>query len=225
MVRETEPGRGLRRPGCLVGGARLAILGVLGPVVAVRRWWRRRRRGNAVLVELDEGRLERVGGDLERLSLVVDVPAESERAARREVTALVARVAEDLETDAELYHLVYRLPWESEAQLTSVGPRVQELGERLHLQLGRHELQRLTSVWLVLPRNVFLGTAVDAGTYDPEAEQEPEALIGGVPCRWAFATAWWREEASVVFKVVLYLPIGSVVAARTRVGALKTRLG
>lgn len=207
-----------------MGAARLLILGVLGPLVAARRWGRRRRRGDEFLVELDEGRLERTDGDLERLSLVVDVPPESERTTRREVTALVARVAEDLETDGYVYHLVYRLPWECEARLRSVGPKVQELGERLHLQLGRPELQRLTSVWLVLPRSVYLGTVVDAGVCNPEAEGEPEALIGGLPCRWACATAWWRDEASVFFKVVLYLPIGSTVAARARVEALRSRL-
>ncbi len=224
MVRESGTGQRRGGPGCLVGAVRLSALGVLGPAVAASRWWRRRRRGDAALVELDEGKLEHADAAFERLSLIVDVPPESERTARREVTTLVARVAEGLKTDGELYHLVYRLPWEGEAQLKSVGPRVQELGERVHLQLGRRELERLTSVWLVLPRNVYLGTVVDAGAYDPEADGEPDALIRRVACRWAFASAWWRGAASVLFRIVLYLPTGSADAVRTRVETLRARL-
>jgi hypothetical protein len=214
---------GRRGPGCLAGAFRLAALSVLGPLVAARRWWSARARGTRAEASFEE---RTVPGreDFTRLDLEVDVPADRERAARRELTELVVRLAEVLEGGNEVYHLLYRCPWEAETELKAVGPRLQALGDRLHQHLGRGELERTTSVWLALPRGLYLGTLLDPEAYDPGAEGEPDGLFARLPCRWGFGAAWMRREASVLFRFAFYVPEAGRSAARDLLGAARDRL-
>jgi len=209
--------------GCLAGALRLAALAVLGPAVALRRWWSARKRGGRTESSVREASVPG-RGDLCRVDLELDLPLERERAARRELTALVVRLAEALGGRGEVYHLVHRPPWEPESELRAVGPRLQVLGDRFHQHLGRNELESCTSVWLALPPGVFLGTLLDPAAYDPAARGEPDGLLADLPCRWGFAAAWRRREASVLFRLALYVPDTAGPTARNLVDACRTRL-
>jgi len=156
----------------------------------------------------------RPGGGLGRLDWTVDVPLEEERAARRRVTGAIVRIAESIGSPGDIYHVVSRSPVESETDLRAIGPMLQALGDRLHTFLGREVLQGRTSVWPVLPRGVHLAEYVEAVRYDPDAPGEPGGLLAELPCRWAFAVAWRRERASVIYRVALWVP--TEVAATVR---------
>jgi hypothetical protein len=209
------------RPGCFRVALSGVVLVLLAPVVATLRGWQRWRRGRAPKVGWERSRLESPAGELARLDLVVDVPAAEETAWRRRVVDTVVRLAEALRRDDDVYHLLYREPAEPETVAVPVGPRVQELGERMALVLGRRSLERRTAVWLTLSGERSLGAVMDPFAYDPEASGEPERLIVSTQPRWAAASSWARSPAAVRTRVLLYVPASSATVAEELLGRLR----
>jgi len=143
------------------------------------------------------------------------VPSKGERAARRRVATAIVRIAGRVGRSGDIYHLVYRPPGASDAELRAVGPLLQALGDRVHTHLAREALEGRTSLWPALPRGVWLAEHVDAGEADPDAPGEPDGLVGRLPCRWAFAMAWRRERAATVFRVAVWVPTEAFDAVRS----------
>ncbi len=208
MVGRSKPGGG-EGPGCLVLAVRIAALGILGPVVALRRWVWRIRRGREDRSRVAEGPAVTAAG-LRRVDWTLDVPSAEERAARRRVTSALVRIAGTVSRPGDVYHLVHRPPGEPETELRAVGPQLQALGDRIHGHLSRSILEGRTSLWPALERGVFLAEHVDPVAFDPDAPGEPDAAMATLPCRWAFALAWQRQKASTVFRVALWVPQESV---------------
>jgi len=92
----------------------------------------------------------------------------------------------------------------------SVGPKIQELGERLSLTLSQSTLVGRTAVWLSLDSERALSEVVDPVNYDPEAEGEPDALIAHADAQWAMATSWARVGPSLIVRLILFLPTSAV---------------
>jgi hypothetical protein len=141
-----------------------------------------------------------------KFDLTVDVPRVIESGFHSVVTDVVVRVAEELRLPDDVYHLVYRLPWEDEPVVIAVGPQIQELGERFSLALSQASLEGRTALWLTLGRSRRLAEVVDPIHYDPETEGEPEALLASSRPRWAMATSWARIGPSLVFRMILVGP-------------------
>lgn len=196
-----------RSKGCLVTLAGTIALVVMAIPVSLVRWWRARRRGDDLRTSLEaqpfpieEGRADR------KFDLTVDVPRALERGFHRDLTDAVVRVAEELRLPDDVYHLVYRLPWEDEPFVMVVGPQIQELGERFSLALSQGALEGRTALWLTLGRGRRLAEVVDPIHYDPEAEGEPEALLASSRPRWAMATSWARSGPSLLVRMILVVP-------------------
>ncbi|MCK5377701.1 MAG: hypothetical protein KAJ97_11480 [Acidobacteria bacterium] len=196
-----------RRKGCLATAAGLVALIVVAPPALVVRWWRARQRGSDVRSTLEEQPFPAAGGEVLRLfDLALDVPPPAEAGFRHRLTDVVVRVAEALRRPDDVYHLAYRLPWDSEPVVVPVGPQLQELGERFSMVLSQGPLAGRTVVWLTLGRGRPLAEVVDPVLYDPEAEGEPEALVARSGARWAMATEWARVGPSLVIRLILYVP-------------------
>ena len=196
-----------QRKGCLTTAAGIVALIVVAPPALVVRWWRARRRGADVRSTLEEQPFPAAGGGvLRRFDLMLDVPPPAEVGFRHRLTDVVVRVAEVLRRPDDVYHLAYRLPWESEPVVIPVGPQLQKLGERFSLVLSQGALEARTVVWLTLDRGRPLAEVVDPALYDPEAEGEPEALIARAGARWAMATEWARVGPALVIRLILYVP-------------------
>lgn len=143
---------------------------------------------------------------LTRLALGIDVPSGRAPEARRALTDAVVRAAEALRRPDDVYHMVWRERSAEETALLPIGPRVQELGERLHLALEHDAWAGRTLVWLALGRGLPLASAIGDLRWDPEDSGEPDLLLARVPARWAAAIAFSGDGASAHFRVVLYLP-------------------
>ena len=204
-------GEGLETPGrskgCLVTLTGTIALVAMAIPVSLVRWWRARRRGDDLRTSLDaqpfptaEERAYR------KFDLTVDVPRALQSGFHRDLTDAVVRVAEELRLPDDVYHLVYRLPWEDEPVVMAVGPQIQELGERFSLALSQGALEGRTALWLNLGRGRRLAEVVDPIHYDPEAEGEPEALLASSRPRWAMATSWARSGPSLVLRMILVVP-------------------
>ena len=221
----TDPLRELEsvgRPrGCLATATGIVALIVVAPPALVVRWWRARRRGADVRSTLEEQPFPTAGGEVLRLfDLTLDVPPPAEAGFRRRLTDVVVRVAEGLRRPDDVYHLAYRLPWNSEPVVIPVGPQLQELGERFSLVLSQGALAGRTVVWLTLGRGRPLAEVVDPALYDPEAEGEPEALIAGAGARWAMATEWARVGPSLIVRLILVVPTDAENRVKTLLGSL-----
>lgn len=199
-----------RSRGCLAAGTGAVVLTVLAPFVVAVRGWQKWRRGSDIRSKMEIGSLSNsAGAGLLRIDLSIDVPLPAEPGFRRLLTDAVVRVAEALRAPDDVYHLVYRLPWDEEPVAIPIGPKLQELGERFALVQSQGAMAGRTAVWLTLGRDHALAEVVDPAAYDPEAEGEPEALLKHPALRWSIATEWARVGPSLVFRLVLMVPPGA----------------
>ncbi len=183
------------------------MLAALSPIVLSVRSWRKWRRGSEIRTTADiEPLTNSAGADLCRIDLSFDVPQPAEPGFRRRLTDSVVRVAEALGESDDVYHLVYRLPWEEEPVAMPIGPKLQELGDRFALAQSQGVMAGRTAVWLTLSRDRALSEVVDPDDYDPEADGEPNGLLMHRDLRWSMATEWARIGPSLLFRLVLVVP-------------------
>jgi hypothetical protein len=200
-----------RRRGCLATLLGIATLIVVAPPALAIRHWRKMRRGGEVRSSLDFGPFKTSEGEVRRrLDVTIDVPQKAEPEVRRRITDAIVRVAEGLRQPGDVYHLIYRLPWDEDPAMRPVGPQLQEFGDRVSLVLTQGAMAGRTAVWLTLDRATALSDVVDPLTYDPEAEGEPEALLAHSGARWAMATSWARVGPSLVVRLILIVPSESI---------------
>jgi hypothetical protein len=201
----------------------MAGLVALAPVALAVRRYRAWQRGSQLRVERTLGRLAVGEGDpFVRIDLTADVPASAAvEPFRRRLTEVVVRVAERLRRPDDVYHLLSRDPAGGETVVLPIGPLVQELAERFLLVLGIRAMAGRTSVWLALASSRRVVDLVDPFSYDPEAEGEPERLLASSGMRWGMASSFAPRGASVLFRLVLYVPAD---AAATVEGLLEKGL-
>jgi hypothetical protein len=149
------------------------------------------------------------GAERQRFELAMDVPTPAEPGFQRRLADTVIRVAEALRRGDDVYHLVYRLPWDEESTAIPVGPQIQELGERFSLVQSQGAMIGRTAVWLTLGRDLALAEVIDPVTFDPEIDGEPDAVLNRPEVRWAMATAWVRRGPSLDIRVVFVVPADS----------------
>ena len=208
--------------GCLATGVGAAALTALAPFVLAVLGWKKWRRGPEIRTTIDiEPLTNSAGADLRRIDLRLDVPQPAEPGFRRRLTDAVVRVAEVLRLSDDVYHLVYRLPWDEEPVLISVGPLLQELGERFELVQSQGVMAGRTAVWLTLGRDRSLSEVVDPVAYNPEADGEPEGLLTHRDVRWSMATEWARVGPSLVFRLVLVVPANQADDVHDRLNAIR----
>jgi len=221
----TESGGALRQPGprgCLGTAAGLAVLAVISPFALVVHRWRCWRRGNEIRSAVTATSWpETRGEERRRIDAVLDVPLIREPGFRRRTTDAVIRVAEDLKRTDDVYTMIYRLPSDEEAVTLPVGPQLQELGERFYLALNQGPVAGRTVVWLTLGRGVALAEVVDPRVCDPEADGEPEGLLGSEDARWAMASEWARVGPSLIIRLILVVPSNSAEVVCDRLRALR----
>ncbi|HSL18366.1 MAG TPA: hypothetical protein VLB51_10730 [Methylomirabilota bacterium] len=191
-----------RGRGCLASAAAAPVLLVLAPLAAaVRSWqaWRRGRDWRIAVEALDQGATVQLG-------VTADVPRASASGFPRRLTHALVRIAEAMRRSDDVYHLFYRIPGDDEGVLMPVGPRLQELGERIQLALGQPVLELRTTLWLALPADRPVARLVDPSRDDPEAEGEPENLVTRTAPRWAMAASRARSGPSVIYRLLLWVP-------------------
>ena len=192
------------------------MLAALSPIVLSVRSWRKWRRGSEIRTTVDiEPLTNSAGADLCRIDLSFDVPQPAEPGVRRRLTDSVVRVAEALGESEDVYHLVYRLPWEEEPVAMPIGPKLQELGDRFALVQSQGAMAGRTAVWLTLSRDRALSELVDPNDYDPEAGGEPSGLLMHRDLRWSMATEWARVGPSLVLRLVLVVPADQTDRVKT----------
>jgi hypothetical protein len=213
-------GMGGRR-GCIAGAVGIIALAVVSPFVVLIRSIRAWRRGREIRMTRSSTAC-RVSpdGDLARIDVGFDLPLSRRAEFSRQLTDTVVRIAEQLRRPDDVYHLIYREPAADETVVLPVGPLLQELGERFFLVLGQYSLVGRTAVWIVLPRSTRLTEFVDPFGYDPELPGEPDALLSRIGLRWAMATSYLPSGASLIHRMVLYLPREN----SSRVNALLDRM-
>jgi hypothetical protein len=139
-------------------------------------------------------------------TLDIDVPLNLELEARSQLVDCMVRIAEALRESDDTYHQVYRQPSESETVVVTVGARIQALGERMALALGRPTLQARTVLWLALSRQHAVGEVLGPVDYDPEDGGEPERLLSDPRVRWAAAMCFVHRGAAGLFRTIVYVP-------------------
>jgi len=210
-----------RKGGCLATVPALIVLVAAAPPAMAIRSWRQMRRGSDLRSTFDVKPFMTTGGDVfRRLDLIIDAPQNAEPVLRRRITDAIIRVAEMLRHPEDVYHLVYRLPWDEGPMLVPVGPKLQALGERFSLTLSQSSLAGRTAVWLALDRECALSEVVDPVNYDPEEEGEPEALITHSDVHWAMATSWARVGPSLMARLILFVPTSVVDDVKKLLGPL-----
>jgi hypothetical protein len=193
--------------GCLATGIAAVALAVLSPFVVAVQSWKRRRRGTEIRARAQSQSLAtREGIERREIAVDFDVPGVAESDFRRRLTETVVRVAERLRAPDDVYHLVYRPPWDAEPVLLPLGPQLQELGERFSLVQSQGAMAGRTAVWLTLGREQALSEIVDPVAYDPEAAGEPEGLLTHPALRWSMATEWSRIGPSLLLRVLIVVP-------------------
>lgn len=205
----------------MAGGSAL-VLALLSPFVLVVRSWRAWRRGSDLRTRSDVERISTSRGvELQRIGLQFDVPEAAEPGFRPRLTDTIVRVAETLRAPDDVYHLVYRLPWDEEPVLLPIGPQPQELGERFSLVQSQGAMAGRTAVWLTLGREHALSEVVDPITYDPEADGEPERLLRHPELRWSMATEWARVGPSLLLRLIVMIPADETDRARILLDSLR----
>jgi hypothetical protein len=221
MIDRGDADRSTRTRGCLTTGAGAVVLAVLAPFVAAVQVWRKWRRGSDVRTKIGLDSLtDSAAADLRRIDLNFDVPQAAEAGFHRRLTEAVIRVAEVLRKADDVYHLVYRLPWDEEPVVMPVGPQLQELGERFSLVQTQVAMVGRTAVWLTLGRDRALSEVVDPLSYDPEADGEPDNLLMHPDPRWSMATEWARIGPSLIFRLILVVPADAEDRVMTLLGSL-----
>ena len=207
--------------GCLAVGAGVLALIVISPFALVIRSWRAWRRGDKVRSTVETRPFESTAaGARRRIDLTLDVPAAAEPGFRRRLTDAVVRVAEVLRRPDDVYNIIYRHPADPEPVALSVGPQLQELGERFSLVLSQGALAGRAVVWLTLPRDRTLSEVLDPLACDPETEGEPEALLATADARWSMATEWARVGPSLVIRLILVVPTDAETRVKTLLRSL-----
>ena len=207
------------RHGCLSSVFGILSLVVLAVPVGLVRSWQSWRRGAEWQLGWTIRPADATSGRL-RIDLEADIPHQTTRDFPRRLTETVIRIAEHLRQSDDHYHLIYRDLAEPDAILLPVGPMLQELGERLILALRQHELADRTAVWLTLPPRPAIAELVDPAAYDPDAAGEPEGLVEQTNARWAMATEWARVGPSIIFRVILWVPVEEERAVQTILAGL-----
>jgi hypothetical protein len=209
--------------GCLAAGLGAVLLGVLSPFVVAVRGWRKWRRGAEIRTTVVAERLTNAAGaELRRIDFTIDVPQPAEPGFRRRLTDSLVRVAEELRAPDDVYHLIYRLPWDEETVALPVGPKLQEFGDRFALVQSQGTMAGRTAVWLTLGRDDSLSKVVDPVAYSPEAEGEPEGLMTHPSLRWSMATEWARVGPSLVFRLILIVPPSAEDRVTTLLGSVSS---
>jgi hypothetical protein len=200
-----------RRNGCLGGALGSAALLLLAPFAVAVRSLRRWRRGDELLVRWTTEPFSAAAATPRcRLDLELDLPPPRVAAARPALTDTVIRIAELLRASDDVYHMAYRLPELNETVMIPVGPRLQELGERFALIIGQGSLAGRTVVWPTLPSERAIADLLDPFDYDPEAPGEPDRLMSKADVRWGMANSFADRGASIVYRLLLYLPSSAV---------------
>jgi hypothetical protein len=193
--------------GCLATGIAAVALAVLSPLVFAVQSWKRWRRGTEIRARTHSRSLAAPARiELREINVEFDVPGVAEADFRGRLTEAVVRMADSMRAPDDVYHLVYRLPWDTEPVLLPVGPQLQELGERFSLLQSRGGMAGRTAVWLTLGREHALAEIVDPVGYDPEAAGEPEGLLTHPALRWSMATEWVRIGPSLLVRLMIVVP-------------------
>lgn len=222
MTDHGKTDRPTRSRGCLSTGTGAVLLAVLAPLVVAVRGWKKWRRGSEIRTKTDiESLSNSAGADLCRIDLSFDVPRPAEPGFRRRLTDSVVRLAEALRASDDVYHLVYRLPWDEESVAVPVGPKVQELGERFALVQSQGAMAGRTAVWLTLSRDCALSEVVDPVAYDPETYGEPEGLLVHPAQRWSMATEWARVGPSLIFRLIMVAPVHEAERVKTLLASIR----
>jgi hypothetical protein len=193
------------RPGCLKSALGTVALLLLAPWAAAVRSIARWRRGNRVIVRWTGDALPSAEARW-RIDLELDVPPSKALESRRALTDAVVRIAEHLRRADDVYHMAYRLPELHETVLVPVGPLLQELGERFAVILDEGSLAGRTVLWPTLASDRVVSELLDPDRYDPEAPGEPDRIMGHADIRWGLASSWVDTGASVVHRVLVYVP-------------------
>lgn len=223
MTEHGEIDRPTRSRGCLATGTGAVVLAVLAPFVVAVRGLKKLRRGSEIRLKTGiESFSNSAGADLRCIDLSFDVPLPAEPGFRRRLTDSVVRVAEGLRNSDDVYHLVYRLPWDEEPVAVPVGPKLQELGERFALVQSQGAMAGRTAVWLTLGRDRALAEVVDPVAYDPEVDGEPRLLLMHPALRWSMATEWARVGPSLIFRLILVAPAKNADQVLDLLNAIRT---
>jgi hypothetical protein len=132
----------------------------------------------------------------------VDVPLGREQAGRWLVIDALVRVAELNDAPGDRHHLFVHRRDQDEPASVPLGHRVQDLGDRLHRSFSHPPLERTTHLWLTLPAD--RGWPVVAP--DPEDDEARARTVADIKPRWAAATSYVVGDASVLYRVHLWVP-------------------
>ena len=193
----------------------VAVLAPFAALIRIVRGW---VRGDAIRFRRERSNVD--SGTV-RVDVHLDLPSDRELSYHRCLTDTVVRIAENLHRPGDVYHLIARERGEPEAVLLPVGPQLQELGERFHLVLSQEALRSTTCVWLTLGPEVSVVDILDPLEFDPEAEGEPEALMRRSGMRWGMASSVVERRASVVVRIALFVPAGSLAAVESLLDRLR----
>ena len=121
--------------GCVRTALALVALPFVAPAAAAVRQWRRMNRGTELRSTLETLPFETTGDEAaQSLDLTIDAPQSRAHGLQSRVTDAVVRVAESLRDPQDIYHLVYRLPWEHEPVLIPIRKRMGSLFGALCLE-------------------------------------------------------------------------------------------
>jgi len=199
-VEDVATGRG----GCLRVLLAAPALAVLAPMAALFRSWARWRRGSSIVVNSNIAPFERGEARWAKISTSIDIPHSIAGVVL--ITRCVVRIAEDLGSGGEVFHLVHREPGQDETIAVPLGSSVNDLAERFFLSCGRSVLERRILVWPTLARGHHLGEFIDPVAYDPEAPGEPEAALRSAPITWAMILKRHSCTASTIFQMNFIVP-------------------
>ena len=157
-----------------------------------------------------------------RLDVILDTPVAIELETRRRLTHALTAVAEVVAVPDGTFSVAYRAPGSVETSISVIGRRVQQLGQRVWLLLGRSQLTSRTVVWIALSPDGSLAE-VDPLSWDPEAAGEPDRLLARLQPLWAATTCVARDGVAVRYRIVLDVPAEHVARAAVTMDRLRDR--